>query len=63
MRVASHLERWFDGNAPLKEKLEVIANGFWEQMVISPMLRLSDESAPEEPVHPENVVQFRARAG
>jgi len=63
MRVASRLERWFDGNAPLKEKLEVIANGFWEQMVISPMLRLSDESAPEESVHPENVVQFRARAG
>lgn len=46
-RVAGHLERWFEGNAPLKDKLEVIANGFWEQMVISPLLRLADESAPE----------------
>jgi transcriptional regulator with XRE-family HTH domain len=62
VRVASHLERWFDGNAPLKDKLEDIANGFWEQMVISPLLRLSDEGAPADPARPENVVQFRARA-
>lgn len=63
MRVASRLERWFDGNAPLKEKLEDIANGFWEQMVISPLLHLSEESAPaEEPMRLENVVSFRPQA-
>lgn len=62
MRVASHLEQWFDDNAPLKDKLEDIANGFWEQMVISPLLHLSEESTPNEgPTRLENVVSFRPR--
>lgn len=62
VRVANHLEKWFNANAPLKDKLENIANGFWEQMVISPLLRLADESAPEVSAPTGNVVQLRAKA-
>jgi hypothetical protein len=47
-RVADHLEQWFARNGPLKDKLEDIATGFWEQTVISPLLRLSDETASDE---------------
>lgn len=61
-RVANRLEQWFDGNAGLKEKLEEIATGFWEQLVISPLLRLSEETAPESPPHPGNIVSFPQRA-
>lgn len=56
-RVANRLEQWFDGNAGLKEKLEEIATGFWEQLVIHPVLRLSEETAPESPTHAGNIVR------
>jgi transcriptional regulator with XRE-family HTH domain len=48
MRVANQLDQWFDQNALLKEKLEEITGGFWEQQVISPLLHLSEESAPQD---------------
>ena len=61
VRVADRLERWFDDEPKLKDKLEEIANGLWEQLVISLLLRLAEESAPEDPVHAGNVVEFPKR--
>lgn len=61
-RVADLLEQWFDGKAGLKEKLEEIATGFWEQLVISPLLRLSEETAPESPTRAGNIVLFPQKA-
>ena len=46
-RVANHLEKWFTNRAALKERLEEMIRGVWEQSVIAPMLRLAEESAPE----------------
>ena len=47
-RVATHLEGWFEGRPKYKESLEEIVNGFWEKLVILPLIRLAEESAPEE---------------
>jgi transcriptional regulator with XRE-family HTH domain len=46
LRVADHLERWFAKEAKLKDRLEQMINGLWEQMVIAPLVRLVEESAP-----------------
>jgi transcriptional regulator with XRE-family HTH domain len=46
-RVASHLEKWFDKKAELKETLENIVNNLWEQSVIGPLLRLAEEGTSE----------------
>ncbi|MBX5248779.1 MULTISPECIES: helix-turn-helix domain-containing protein [unclassified Rhizobium] len=48
MRVAQRIERFFDSNPKLKESLEDIANVFWEQLVISPLLHLSQEDSAED---------------
>lgn len=61
-RVAERLDQWFGANAGLKDKLEDIANGFWEQLVISPLLHLSEETAPESPINAGNVVLFLQKA-
>ncbi len=61
-RVADRLDQWFGENAGLKEKLEEIATGFWEQLVISPLLHLSEEKAPESPMQSGNVVSFPQKA-
>jgi hypothetical protein len=47
LRVADLLEKWFVSKADLKETLEEIINSLWEQSVISPLLQLVEESAPE----------------
>jgi transcriptional regulator with XRE-family HTH domain len=62
VRVADHLERWFEANPSFKDKLEDIVIGLWEQLVISPLLRLAEESAPEDPAHAGNIVAFPRRA-
>lgn len=61
-RVASHLEKWFASKSDLKDKLEDVINGLWDQHVILPLLRLAEESAPETDPLPGNVVQFRNMA-
>jgi len=48
IRVAEHLENWFTQRSELKETLEDMVNGLWEQTVIAPMLRLAQENATEE---------------
>lgn len=48
IRVADHLENWFTQRSDLKETLEDMVNGLWEQSVIAPMLRLAQENATEE---------------
>ncbi|WP_046864784.1 helix-turn-helix domain-containing protein [Microvirga massiliensis] len=60
-RVADHLERWFEENANLKAKLEEVANGLWESLVIQPLLHQSQESAPGAPAYGGNAVEFPAR--
>lgn len=47
MRVASHLKDWFASEAELKETLEVMINGLWEQTVIAPLMRLAEEDDTE----------------
>jgi hypothetical protein len=62
MRVADHLEKWFAQKADLKQTLEDVVNGLWEQTVIAPMLRLTEENAPEESASNDNFRDFPSRA-
>lgn len=48
IRVADHLENWFTQRSDLKETLEDMVNGLWEQSVIAPMLQLAQENATED---------------
>ena len=57
-RVADHLEGWFISSAQQKDTLEQVVNRLWEQSVISPLLRLAEETAPESDFSSANVVQF-----
>jgi transcriptional regulator with XRE-family HTH domain len=60
-RVAEHLDRWFSKETALKDRLEYMLNGLWEQKVIAPLARLAEESAPEAEPFPNNVVSFKGR--
>lgn len=60
-RVAEHLEKWFGKETMLKDRLETMLNGLWEQKVIAPLARLAEESAPEVEASPSNVTTFRGR--
>jgi transcriptional regulator with XRE-family HTH domain len=44
MRVADHLETWFEERTELEETLENLINGLWERTVITPMLQLAQEN-------------------
>ena len=46
-RVVNHLGKWFTQKTELKERLEDMTNGLWEQKVIAPLERLVEENAPE----------------
>lgn len=60
-RVAEHLEGWFTEEPELKDRLEQMVNGLWEQIVIAPLLRLVEESAPEvDPAH-GNIIRLKER--
>jgi transcriptional regulator with XRE-family HTH domain len=61
-RVVNHLEPWLQARGDLKDKLEDIVTVLWEQLVISPLLRLSEEPAPESDAPTSNVIEFRERA-
>jgi hypothetical protein len=58
LRVAARLERWFASKVDLKETLEELIGNLWEQSVISPLMRLVEESAPEVGASNSNVVPF-----
>jgi hypothetical protein len=62
LRVARHLERWFEQHSDEKDTLENVVCGLWEKTVIAPMLRLAEESAPEVEPSANNVVSFPQRA-
>jgi hypothetical protein len=61
IRVAERLENWFESKLDLKETLESIIGSLWEQSVISPLLRLVEENAPEGEAAVSNVVRFPRR--
>jgi hypothetical protein len=62
LRVAKHLEGWFEQHGEANETLENVARGLWEKTVIAPMLRLAEESAPEAELSADNVVSFPRRS-
>lgn len=61
LQVAKHLERWFEENGDAKETLESVVCGLWEKMVIAPMLRLAEESAPAAEPAADNIISFPRR--
>jgi len=48
IRVSEHLEQWFTQKAELKETLDNVINGLWEQSVIAPLLQLAQENSTED---------------
>ncbi|MCY1073150.1 hypothetical protein [Archangium lansingense] len=46
-RVSSHLKKWFDDHSELKDKLEKLTLKMWEEKVIGPLARLTNETAAE----------------
>ena len=60
-RVADDLEAWFENENDAKDTLEEITNTLWDQLVLAPLRRLVEESAPEVDVG-GNVVPFQKRA-
>lgn len=59
-RVADELEAWFENEGDAKDKLEEITNTLWDQLVLAPLRRLAEESAPEVDIA-GNVVPFQKR--
>jgi len=60
-RVADRLETWLDGQSELKETLETLTTNLWEQTVISPLMRLVEEGAPEADIIASNVIHLPRR--
>lgn len=61
LRVAAHLEKWFNGQTKLKTTLEEVVENLWDQSVIGSLLRLSQESAPDASAGGANVISFPDR--
>jgi transcriptional regulator with XRE-family HTH domain len=64
-RVAGHLERWFTSNPQYRDKVEDAVNAMWDRLVIAPLLRLAEESAPQDTSSggaDSNVIPFQTRA-
>ncbi|WP_246693768.1 helix-turn-helix transcriptional regulator [Methylobacterium sp. WL18] len=63
-RVAGHLERWFETEKQYLARVEEGVTASWEKQVIAPLMRLAEESAPQEMGVGgySNVVNFPARA-
>ncbi|AWV18248.1 XRE family transcriptional regulator [Methylobacterium sp. XJLW] len=63
-RVAKHLEDWFQAEKQHLDKVEEGVTASWEKQVIAPLMRLADESAPQESGAGaySNVVAFPSRA-
>ena len=63
VRVEGIIRDWFEKQIELNQKLERVMAALWEQSVVRPLKRLSDESAGELPedIRPVNVVHFAPR--
>ena len=63
VRVARIIRDWFEKRTDLNQKLEGVMAALWEETVIRPLERLSNESAGELPedIRPANVVPFARR--
>lgn len=61
LRVVDHLEKWFAKETELKDRLEQMVSGLWEKLVIAPLVRLVEESAPDVDPTPGNVIPFKSR--
>ncbi|MEL6059452.1 helix-turn-helix domain-containing protein [Methylobacterium sp. DCY52] len=63
-RVGGHLEGWFKTEKQYLDKVEEGVTASWEKQVIAPLMRLADESAPQEMGVGgySNVVAFPPRA-
>jgi hypothetical protein len=62
-RVERIIRDWFGTQTQLKQKLEDVMAALWEETVVRPLERLSDESAGELPenVRSANAVPFTRR--
>lgn len=62
-RVERIIRTLFDSQTELNQKLESVMAAFWEETVVRPLVRLSDESAGELPedIRPANIVPFARR--
>ena len=62
-RVERIIRDWFEKQTELNQKLEGVMAALWEETVVRPLERLSDESAGELPedIRPANVVPFARR--
>jgi len=62
-RVERIIREWFEKQTELNQKLEAVMAALWEEAVVRPLERLSDESAGELPddIRPANVVPFARR--
>ena len=45
---AAALERWFESKPEYRNKVEDAVNASWDKLVIAPLLRLAEESAPRK---------------
>jgi hypothetical protein len=63
VRVERIIGAWFEAQTELNQKLESVMAALWEETVVRPLERLSDESAgePAEGIRPANVVPFARR--
>jgi hypothetical protein len=52
LRVADHLESWFTSKPELKDRLEKVISGLWDEYVIQPLLQLSEETSPAAAARP-----------
>ena len=58
MRVAAHLENWFEDRTELKQTLEELIATLFDQNIVAPLLRLAEEAAPEADQMASNVIPF-----
>ena len=63
VRVERIIRDWFEKQTELNKKLEGVMAALWEETVVRPLERLSDESAGELPedIRPANVLPFARR--
>jgi len=59
-RVERLIRDWFEAQTELNQKLEGVMAALWEDAVLKPLGRLSDESASELPdyIRAANVIPF-----
>jgi hypothetical protein len=63
-RVERLIREWFESQTELHQRLEAVSTALWEENVVRPLERLSDESAGELPeiAGASNVVPFARTA-